>query len=125
MKTSELWRKSVMLITLGLGVGFSSASYSAEGYVTANVVDVLLNADDSWGGCMAKLSANPRNELPSCSDDWVTFSCSGEFTDNVRAYRMFDQAQLALVTGKTVILKITDAQKHDGFCFVRSFELLQ
>ena len=74
---------------------------------------------------MAKLSSSPSGALSGCNADWVTFSCSGVFTDNVRAYRMYDQAQLALVTDKTVSVRITNDQTANGYCFATDFYLLK
>jgi hypothetical protein len=91
---------------------------AGEATVEADILRVYINADDSLGGCMVLLSVNPASILPSCADGWVTFSCSGKHTDSVRAYRMLDQAQLALATNRRVALNFTDQAKHDGVCFV-------
>jgi hypothetical protein len=80
-------------------------------------------ADDTYGGCMAALSLNPQTVRPSCAPWWVTFSCSGHFTDPVRAYRMVDQAQLALATGKKAFVLIQDNKKHNGYCFANRIDV--
>jgi len=74
---------------------------AASGYVEARVIRVLMVGDNTFGGCMAALSVDPKTAVPTCQSWWVTFSCSGDFTDAVRAYRMVDLAELALATGKT------------------------
>lgn len=117
------WLNLLASAVLALGLVEISAAANAE--FQAKVVRVLLTADDSLGGCMALLTVSPASFLPSCGDGWVTFSCSGQFTDNVRAYRMLDQAQLALVTNRSVVVNITDQQQHGGFCFVRRLDILQ
>lgn len=90
---------------------------AAQAAIFAKVNEVLLVADDTWGGCMAKLSVNPASVLPACAPEWVTFSCSGHHTTELRAYRLLDQAQLALATGKSVRLVVQDSKTHNGYCF--------
>lgn len=74
---------------------------------------------------MAELSISPQTKLATCGTKFVTFSCTGTFTDAVRAYRMLDQAQLALVTAKTVSVTINDAKKHNGYCFAQRIDVLK
>ena len=123
MSLKHRWLKLLACAVLALGLVEKAAAANAE--FQANVVRVLLTADDTLGGCMALLTVSPATYLPSCGDGWVTFSCSGQFMDNVRAYRMLDQAQLALATNRSVVVNITDEQQHDGFCIVRRFDILQ
>ena len=98
---------------------------SAGTTLTTTVERVLVAGDDRFGGCMALLADSPGRQLPGCPASWVTFSCSGDFTDPVRAYRMLDQAQLALATDKPVLVQVTDSQKHDGFCFASRIDVIR
>ena len=91
---------------------------SLLGFPTDRVVDA---SDD--GGCMAYLSEDPAGVLPACKNSWVTFSCTGTYTDPIRAYRMLDQAQLALATGKRVDVTIHDSKMHNGYCFASRINL--
>lgn len=113
------------LLVLGLTLGFlyNHAIEAAEAVIETKILRVLIQADDSLGGCMALLSVNPGSLLPSCADGWVTFSCSGQYTDSVRAYRMLDQAQLALATDRPVSVWFTDQAKHSGFCFANRIDI--
>lgn len=122
MKPSFRWYSVVFGITLALCGAKNIAA--AEAGVEASVLRVLIHANDSLGGCMALLSVNPGALLSNCADGWVTFSCSGEYTDSVRAYRMLDQAQLALVTNRLVMVNFTDQLKHDGFCFANRIDII-
>ncbi len=72
----------------------SPLALAGSASVVANVTRVLVIASDTFGGCMAQLSVDPQSVLPLCAKNWVTFSCTGTFTEPVRAYRMLDQAQL-------------------------------
>ena len=95
------------------------------GQVVANVNRVLVTGDSTWGGCMALLSVNPQAVLPDCNSWWVTFSCSGDFTDAVRAYRMLDAAELALATGKSVQVFFQDDKKHNSYCFANRIDVIR
>ena len=70
--------------------------------VTEKDVTVTRIMTDSnfFGGCMAKLSPNPKSLLPECNDDWISFSCTGEFMPKDMAGKLYSSAQLALVTGQ-------------------------
>lgn len=81
--------------------------------------------DERWGGCLASLSISPQTILPGCGAGWVTFSCSGDFADPVRAYRMLDQAQLALAAGKKVNVWFQDDKKHNGYCFANRLDVVR
>jgi hypothetical protein len=104
---------------------YAGGALAASGSVTAYVNRVLLTGDATYGGCMAALSVNPQTVLPDCQTWWVTFSCSGDFTDRVRAYRMVDVAELALAAGKQVQVWFRDDMKHNGFCFVHRIDVLR
>jgi len=108
---------TALLLLIGGQVLAAQASFSTH------VGKVLMSADDTWGGCMAALYDNPANVLPGCRGGWVTFSCSGDFTDRVRAYRMVDQAQIAVATGNLVSLWIQDDKKHNGYCFANRIDV--
>jgi hypothetical protein len=102
-----------------------TAAPASAASLIATVAKVTMTGDSSLGGCMVMLSVNPRTVLPNCGNVWVSFSCSGEFTDAVRAYRMLDQAQLALATGKTVQVWFQDDKKHNGYCFANRIDVLR
>jgi len=121
MRFSKLFLVGVIGAALGVPVSYAVADTTR---ITAKVRRVLVHGDDTFGGCMANLSVNVKDSLPSCGNSWVTFSCSGDFTDPVRAYRMLDQAQLALSTGKKVYVQVRDNQKHNGYCFAKRIDVL-
>jgi len=102
----------------------ASVALADTGKVTAYVKKTLVSEDGRWGGCMAHLSEDISAKLPSCGSSWVTFSCDGTYTDPVRAYRMLDQAQLALATGMRVVVFVDDSRQHNNFCFASRIDLL-
>ena len=95
------------------------------GSLVASVTRTKVTADATFGGCMAMLSVDPASILPLCAASWVTFSCSGDFTDQVRAYHMLDQAQLALAANKKVLVRFTDTSLHNGYCFANRIDVLK
>ena len=92
--------------------------------VVAEVRRTLTVADDRWGGCMVLLDSSPSEKGLDCPDTaWVTFSCDGTYTSKSKALRMYDSAQLAFVTGRTVRVWVDDTKKHNGYCFVSRIDV--
>ena len=86
----------------------------------ARVVRTLVTADTTMGGCMAQLT------LPvgtGCQGYWVSFSCSGDFADKDRGYRMFDMAQMAYTLGKRVTVFADTTKLHNGYCFASRIDV--
>ncbi len=122
MKTRQTRRGLTAAILLAALA--SPAAWAATATFSAQVTRVIVDAAN-FGGCMAELSISPQTKLATCGTKFVTFSCTGTFTDAVRAYRMLDQAQLALVTTKTVSVTINDAKKHNGYCFAQRIDVIK
>lgn len=100
-------------------------AHAAHDVVIGFVQAVLLTSDDSYGGCMANISDDPAAKLAGCSPGWVSFSCTGDYNTELRAFRMLDQAQLALATNKRVRLIFHDDRKHNGYCFASRIDVLR
>jgi hypothetical protein len=97
-------------------LSFSVQGMAAEVGISTTVTAVLLQLDSTYGGCMAKLSDSPKSSIDGCAPDYVSFNCAGlRNGDVVKAYRMLDQAQLALTTGKPVYVSFRDTL-YDGYC---------
>lgn len=118
-------QKPILAILLASATLASSAALGGTAVLSAKVNRVMVYNDGAFGGCMAKLSSDPQNALPACGSGWVTFSCSGDFTDQISAYRSLDQAQLALATDKNVMLVIDDSRRHNGYCFVTRIDVVR
>lgn len=113
-------RNLVCAITLGFALSsLNAGSVGADtGWVTgARVTITLVDASGNYGGCMALLDKNPKSVLPACGNNWVSFSCTGTYAPKDLAYRMFDTAQLALVTNKTVAVLFDDTKLHNAYCY--------
>ena len=111
-------------LALSMLVLFATSAQAATAEVEADVRRTLTVADDRFGGCMVALSKSPSEEGLNCSSSWVTFSCDGTYTSKSRALRMYDSAQLAFVTGRTVKIWVDDTKKHNGHCFATRIDVL-
>lgn len=95
----------------------SSGALSAIDYTTANVTEVLRRSDGALGGCMAMVDALPAGTNCGVAPRYISFSCTGLYTSKAEGSAMYEQAQLAFVAGKKLKFFVTDAQKHDTYCF--------
>jgi len=72
---------------------------------------------------MIRVDTLPSTVLADCPD-WVTFSCSGDFNSKSQGNLKFQNAQLAMVTGKNVVLRIDNSKKHNGYCFAHRIDVI-
>ncbi len=113
-----------LAVALAMSVVLTVPVQAAEASFEAEVKKTLTVADDRWGGCMVALSESPSDNGLDCpTTAWVTFSCSGEHASKSNALRMYDSAQLAFVTGRTVKVWVDDSKKHNGYCFVSRIDV--
>ena len=121
-------RKSVKFTAaaaLFMSVLLTMPAEAATAEVTGEVRRTLTVADERWGGCMVILSVSPSEEGLDCPETgWVTFSCTGTHTSKSNALRMYDSAQLAFVTGRTVRVWVDDTKKHNGYCFASRIDVV-
>ena len=109
----------------GLAAALLAAPASAlTAEVAAEVTRTLTVSDERFGGCMAALSVPPSEEGLDCQTKWVTFSCTGVYASKSSAQRMFDSAQMAFVTGRSVRVWVDDEKKHNGHCFADRVDVL-
>ena len=110
-----------LLMTLSL-LAIANVGFAAVEKVNTNIVQVMSDGT-RFGGCMANLADSPSDTGLDCTTNWVSFSCSGDFNPKDVANRNFDMAQIALMTGARVALRVDDTLKHNGRCFVRQIQL--
>ena len=109
--------KRTLIILSLLIAGFSTSGQANEAIVAGNIIKMQTNDGTQYGGCMVALDEALADNSLDCLDNWVTFSCTGDFTSKDDAYRMFDFAQLAYAMDKKVEISVDDLRKHDGYCF--------
>ncbi|MEW6989412.1 hypothetical protein AADZ91_01875 [Colwelliaceae bacterium 6441] len=117
--------KKVILVLVSL-ICITSNAYAAEAKVVGKFIKTLTTKDNLYGGCMAEIDVSVAASGLNCpANGWVTFSCSGDFVSKEEAMRMFDSAQMSLALNKRAVLKVTDLQKHNGFCMVTRIDILK
>ena len=80
------------------------------------ITRTVTTSDSLLGGCMVFLSVPVGT---GCTGNFVTFSCSGNFTTKDRAYRMFDMAQMAYAMNQRVTVYVDNTNLQNGYCFAK------
>ena len=116
--------RRALLVPLFIASVMSVDVLAATSSMTTAVKRVLVD-DSNYGGCMAQFADNPRATLTDCGNDWLTFDCLAVFPNGSKstAQNKLSQAQLALVTGRTVYVKYTDTRKANGYCFAERIDV--
>jgi len=116
--------KRIILLLTALCVAYVPASYADVIKVKGLVTKTAVADEGRWGGCVAQLDKTLADSGLNCPSKWVTFSCSGIYTEKDVAYRMFDQAQMALALGKKVEVYVDDTKKHNEYCYGNQIRVL-
>lgn len=110
-------------VLLGLALICTSSISSAQ---QVNISDAevrrIMVDDTRFGGCAAVISPGPETVAATCADNWVTFDCFGNFASvgstKSGARDKLAAAQLALVAGKQVIIRIDpDVTANGATCY--------
>lgn len=119
-----MFKKPFLIATVALSFVFFPLLASAE---KASVVGKVAKIQESLNGdCLIKLDKpianNNGGALLNCANEWVSFSCTGNFNPKDVAYHKFDLARDAFLKNDYVLtLTIDDAKKEgNGYCFVES-----
>lgn len=115
---------SLKLSIVALLAAASTSAMSAESTFSAEVERVLVD-DSRFAGCMVMLSTDPAATLPNCGRYWATLDCLKEFPESSGsiASNKLAQAQLALVTGRSVTMRVTDTRIANGYCFAERIDV--
>ena len=110
--------------TIAALLAASSSAYSAD-ITFSTVVERVLVDDARYAGCMVLLEANFQYDLPNCGARWATLDCLKEFPESSGsiASNKLAQAQLALVTGRSVTVRVTDTRMANGYCFAQRIDV--
>ena len=117
--------KQIILLLAALCVAYVPASYAATAKVKGLITKTVVADEGRWGGCMVSIDQNLADKGLDCPGKWVSFSCSGVFTEKDIAYRMFDQAQLAFTLGRKVEIYVDDTKKHNNYCYANRNNVLK
>lgn len=113
-----------LLVLVMVGSMISHNAFSEDKTFNSEVVQVLVD-DSNYGGCMVRLSVDPQTQLANCGSGFASLDCLKQFPESTAgiAANKLAQAQLALVTGREVRLRITDTRKVNGYCFVNRIDV--
>ena len=103
----------------------ASGSVYAADYTFSSEVERVLVDDAKFAGCMVLLADNFQGQLPNCGARWATMDCLKEFPESSGsiASNKLAQAQLALVTGRSVTVRVTDTRMANGYCFAQRIDV--
>ena len=116
-------------ICLMVGLFVSAQAVSQAVNIEFGTVKRIMIDDTRFGGCAAVISPGPQTVAPSCADNWVTFDCQANFAEagstKAGARDKLQAAQLALVTGKQVIVRINPDLTANGLtCYATTIQNL-
>lgn len=117
--------KHFVLLLITLYVSYVPASFAATAKVKGFVTKTVVADEGRWGGCMVSIDQKLEESFLDCPGKWVSFSCSGVFTEKDIAYRMFDQAQMAFSLGRKVEIYVDDTKKHNNYCYGNRINVLK
>lgn len=86
-------------------------------------VRTVMVHDSEFGGCLVRLHADMSEVSAGACGQWVAFSCTGELADTETAYRMFETAQIAYLTGTEVRVQVDANRQHNGHCVATRIDL--
>ena len=88
-----------------------------QAYHLAKIDQIILDGS-AYNGCMVKLSQDLPSDFACSRKDFVSLDCDGaDINTKAFANQMLQTTQLALVTDKTVRLRVTDSILVNGnFC---------
>jgi len=115
----------LLLAVAPLLCGMSGVVSAAIAPVQAEVNRILITEGDTFGGCMVQLTTDIASSGVDCRGNWVSFSCSGDFTTKDVAYKMLETAQLAYALGTRVIVYADDSRQHNNWCYANRIDLLR
>ena len=103
----------------------SSGAFALTQSLTTGIKQVYATEEDRFGGCMVKTETLPSNNL-NCKRAYISLDCAGALDGNTKSegQRKLDIATLAMLTGGTVNMLVSDSSRFNGFCFAERIRLL-
>lgn len=117
--------KHFVLLSIAILMALVPASYAATTKVRGFITKTVVADEGRWGGCMIRINQLLADSGLDCRSKWVSFSCSGVFTEKDIAYRMFDQAQMAFALGREIEVYVDDTKKHKDYCYANRVNVLR
>ena len=103
----------------------SSGAFALTQSLTTGIQQVYATEEERFGGCMVKTTTLPSNNL-NCKRAYISMDCAGSLDGNSKAegQRKLDVATLAMLTGGSVNMLISDTSRLNGYCTVERIRLL-
>ncbi len=115
--------RHLVALAAALALSMPLSVSAVQATIEASVTRTLAVRDESFGGCMVLLTANPTDEGLDCdSSAWVSFDCTGESRAN--AARLFDSALMAFVMERPISITVDDGQKRGRYCVATRVDVL-
>ena len=116
--------KNSALLSMFVALVISSPTFAATANVVTQVERVLID-DTDYAGCLVYVTATLSDTLAGCPGKYLTMDCSGELgTSKSVSAQKLGNAQLALVTGNTVVINMDDSRKANNYCMVKYIDVL-
>ena len=114
-------------LTLVFGTSAGAAPPDFDVWNTT-ISKVLLDSSD-FGGCMALLGEGPASRGLTCTENgrpasnYVSMDCDGNYGTKSAAANLLSAAQLALVTGTVVTVRVSALKLYnDKYCVVERID---
>ena len=112
------------LLSISLSILVSSSALGAQSAWNTTVTKILVE-DGKYGGCMVYLASGPADQGLDCpATPAVTMDCEGNTRGKTIGNVMLGQAQLALVAGNTVRVKVIDTTKINSYCLATRIDVI-
>lgn len=87
----------------------------------ASVLDITVNDGSNFGGCLARLSANASSATGGAcpgtnGSSYISFSCTGELQAAEVGEKLYETAQIGMLTNRQVRFHLDTNKRHNGYC---------
>lgn len=107
----------------------SFGTYGATAEIYGKITTIIASDSTIYGGCMVRINspvgAAAKGLNCPAEFDFVTFSCDGTMHSVSEGKRLFDLAQLASLTNKTVRVFVDDTRKMNGWCLGYRIDIVE
>jgi hypothetical protein len=104
-------------------VALSASAAVSAAVVPFNTLVQRTLISENFGECMFQPSTPPSGQGLACRDEWITADCAGTLGGSKSLGKTkFDTILLSELTGGTVRVRVDDAKKINGFCFLEQVQ---
>ena len=104
----------------------SFGTYGATAEIYGKITTIIASDSTIYGGCMVRINspvgAAAKGLNCPAEFDFVTCSCDGTMHSASEGKRLFDLAQLASLTNKTVRVFVDDTRKMNGIGLILTYK---